>query len=337
MQQTIFIEQQIVDKAIAAFTRQFPMTIEWEKSIENGVDGFLTFQNARLPAEVKGDFRKQDLLKVFQQKVEYGNLIVIADFLPDALKTILKGQNINYLDTAGNAFIFFPPYLAIAVEGKKKAANNAILKDSAFTKTGLRVVFEYLKNDQLLQLPYRNIAAVAKVSLDTISQTNESLKQQGFIRQITNQQIALTDKKRLFEKWSDGYDNRIKPTLFYEKFSFLSVEAERKWKDLTLTAQSCWGGEAAASVQTDFIRPAVFTLYTTESKADLMRHYRFKPDHKGNIHVYFPFVAIDLMQNGVNKNFTHPILTYSDLLNSGDARNIEVAQKINESDVQFFF
>jgi hypothetical protein len=358
MQNPILLERQIVDKALDALTTQFPMTIEWETA-ENQtnkkvhVDGFLTLQNKRLAAEVKGDFRMHQLGKILQQKSDYGDFILIANILSDTIKEKLKEEGISYLDTAGNAFIFYPPNIAIAIEGKKRIVNQEVLKDKAFTKTGVGLLFQYLKDETILQLPYRAIADLAHVSLDTITKTNESLKQQGFMRQLTNKKIALTDKKRLFEKWADVYETRIKSILLYGKFSFLNSEAERSWKELSLSNKTIWGGEAAANFQTNFIRPAIFTLYSTESKEDLMRNYRFKPDPKGNIHVYLPFTDIKLMWNSVqimdnspigqgqiekqDRLFTHPILTYADLINSGDARNFEVAQKLYESHVKVFF
>jgi hypothetical protein len=356
MQNSIFIERQIVDKAIGALNLNFPIPIEWEVANERqdrGIDGFLMLQNKRIPAQVKGDFRMHELGKILQQKSNYGNFILIANILPDTIKEKLRQEGISYLDTAGNAFIIYPPSLTIAIDGKKREVNQASVKDKAFTKTGMRVVFNYLKSPSLLQLPYRTIADSVGVSLDTIAKTNESLKQQGFIRQLTGKQVALTDKERLFKKWADVYETRIKPPLFYQKFSFLNAEAERNWKSIPLSINACWGGEAAADLQTDFIRPAIFTLYSTESKGELMRNYRFKPDPNGNIHVYLPFIDIKficyeepIIPNLVvglandlekNKHFTHPLLTYTDLLNSGDARNYEVAQKLYESDVKILF
>lgn len=353
MEKAIFLERQIVDKAMGALSTIFPVSVHWEMANEvNGnlqIDGFLTLQNKRIPAEVKGDFRMHQLAALLKQKSNYDDFILIANILTDNIKEKLRQEGVSYLDTAGNAFIFYPPDITIAIDGKKREVNRESVKDKAFTKTGMRVVFQYLKNESLITLPYRTIAETVGVSLDTVAKTNESLKQQGFIRQLTEKQIALKDKERLFKKWADVYDTRIKPPLFYEKFSFLNVEAERNWKDTPLSINACWGGEAAADFQTNFIRPAIFTLYTTESKGELMRNYRFKPNPNGNIHVYLPFINIEFMCNtesfpiGIEDNsekvkyFTHPLLTYADLLNSGDARNYEVAQKLYESHVKFFF
>ena len=333
MYNSIFIERQIVDKAMDALIKHFPtpINIQWEGSNDQhdrGVDGFLIVQNKRISAEVKGDFRMHQLGKILKQKSDFGDFILIANVLPENIKEKLREEGVSYLDTAGNASIVFPPNIVIAIDGKKRVINQENLKDKAFTKTGMRVVFAYLINDSLLKMPYRTIAQTIGVSLDTIAKTNESLKQQGFIRQLTDKEMALTNKEKLFKKWADVYDTRIKPKLFYAKFSFLNNEAEQNWKKIPLSKNTFWGGEAAADIQTGFIRPAIFTLYSTDSKAELMRNYRLKPDSKGNIHVYLPFTNREIMSEN---NATHPLLTYTDLLNSGDARNFEVAQKLYEN------
>ena len=338
MQAAILKERQIVDKAIDALTTHFPMLVEWETAhlVDNKqpIDGFLLLQNKRIAAEVKGDFRMHQLVQLLAQKAKHEAFILIVNVLSENSKAKLKELGINYLDTAGNAFIFYPP-IAIAIDGKKKAVNRENLKDKAFTKAGMRLVFAYLKNETLIHQPYRDIAKIVGVSIDTITKTNESLKQQGFIRQLTDKKIALTDTKKLFEKWADVYETRIKPKLFYEKFSFLNTEAERNWKTIPLSKNACWGGEAAADLQTNFIRPAIFTLYSTESKVELMKQYRLKPDTKGNIQVYLPFTTnLEFMRE---EQATHPILTYADLLNTGEPRNLEVAQKLYENHVKIFF
>jgi hypothetical protein len=339
MHNSVLIERQIVDRAIAALSTHFPIAVRWEMSDtpttkKPSIDGFLTLQNKRIAAEVKGDFRMHQLEGILKQKSNYGDIILIANVLSDTIKEKLKLEGVSYLDTAGNAFIFYPPDIAIAIDGKKRETNKEIIKDKAFTKTGMRVVFAYLKDEVLLTKPYRTIAETVGVSLDTIAKTNESLKQQGFIRQLTDKEMALTDKEKLFKKWADVYETRLKPKLFYEKFSFLTDEAARNWQTLPLSKNTCWGGEAAADLQTHFIRPAIFTLYSTESKAELMRNYRFKPDKNGNIHVYLPFTA---MENMTAELATHPLLTYADLMNSGDARNFEVAQKLYDNHGKILF
>ncbi|MEO0043838.1 MAG: hypothetical protein RL329_3286 [Bacteroidota bacterium] len=327
----------IRDKAMEALTAHLPLSVQWESAdgpLADTPEGFLVFPNQRIYTTVKSECRMHHLSELWatKEKSQGTGFLLIANTISEPVKKQLKKLGINYLDTAGNASIFYPPAIAIVIQGAKK---QAILQpDKAFTKTGLALVFAYLTQDGLMQQNYRQIAAMLQISIDTIAKTNASLKMQHFVRQLTPTNMVLTDKKRLFQKWSDVYATRIKPKLFYEKFSFLTPAAERDWKSLKLSTQSCWGGEAAADLLTTHLRPALFTLYSTESKADLMRQYRFKPNPNGNIEVYLPFTDWNLM---AEKGMTHVLLTYADLLNSGDPRNFEVAEQIYETYAQKFF
>jgi hypothetical protein len=59
---------------------------------------------------------------------------------------------------------------------------------------------------------------------------------------------------------------------------------------------------------------------------DLMKNYRFIPDPKGNIYVHVPFGG-----NLVTIKRTNPLLVYTDMISSGDSRNLEVAERINDA------
>jgi hypothetical protein len=339
MQNIVFKQINLVDKAIEALKSSFPIQVTWENSPNTlpTIDGFFVLPNKRLATEVKIGFRISQLNEILKQKSNYGELLLITDGLSDVVKTILKKEAISYLDTTGNAFFFYPPTLTILIEGKKKLLEREKQKDKAFTKSGMRLVFEYLKDATLLQKTYRKIADLTNVSLDTIAKTNESLKQQGFISQVNEKQIVLTNPAKLLLKWADIYDTRIKPSLFYGKYRFLNAEAELNWKNLALQTPTCWGGEAAAALLTQDLRPEIFTIYTTETRAHLMRNYRLKPDITGNVHVYLPFADNHYLLNDDYKLITHSVLTYIDLLNSGDARNFDIAQKIYEKYISVLF
>jgi hypothetical protein len=339
MQNNFLKEISLADKAIEALKQHFPVKVSWEKQInsQDTVVGFLLLENKRLPTEVRSHFQMYQMGEILKKKSDYGDLLLIADAFTDAIKTLLKKEGISYLDTAGNAFMAYPPHLTLVIEGKKREIPPDKFKDKAFTKAGMRLVFEYLKNPALLQLSYRKIMELQHLSLDTIAKTNASLKQQGFIRQWTDKQIALTNTHLLLKKWADVYETRIKPSLFYEKYAFLNAEAALNWQNIVFQKNTCWGGEPAAALLTQDLRPALFTIYTTETRANLMRYYRLKPDVKGNIHIYLPFTDMHQILNIDNPFITHNILTYMDLIHSGDARNFEVAQKIYEKYISILF
>jgi hypothetical protein len=113
------------------------------------------------------------------------------------------------------------------------------------------------------------------------------------------------------------------------RYRFQNIEKERAWDQIELNEASFWGGEPGSDLLTNYLQPAVFQLYSTETKMDLMKNYRFIPDPKGNIYVHVPFG-----ENLVTVKRTNPLLVYADMVNSASYRNLEVAQKVDELYVQ---
>lgn len=334
MTQIQFIrERQTIENAIEALEKFTGLKIYWtqDDAHDNGIDGFMTFNNQTFPIEHKQEFSLSKLPSILQIKNRYPNLILISEKFSENIKLVLRDNKINFLDTGGNSYIQLPNSL-IFIDGQKTLVKTENYKDKAFTKKGLTIVFHFLNDDTLLNTTYRNISAVTGASLDTITKVIQSLRQQGFIIQIDEKSMRLIEKKRLFEKWADAYENRLKPHLFLGNFRFQNIEAEKNWQNINLNSASAWGGEPAASIITDyFLRPAIYTLYSMETKNDLIKNYRFLPDPDGNIKVFIPFITIK------NQESVTPLWVYSDMLNSGSVRNNEVAQKIYEKYVRKIF
>jgi hypothetical protein len=292
----------------------------------------LTINNIVFQIKLKRDFRLNQIPDLIDAKRQGLPFILIADAISDNVKTVLREHKINYLDASGNAFIQDYTGLSIFINGQKAVSKPEMNKDKAFTKKGLVVVYNLLIDDSLLNATYRIISEKTETSLDTVTKVLQSLRQQGFIVQVNDKTMRLTDKKRLFEKWADAYEMRLKPDLFIGNYRFKNIEAEKDWQNITLLPTSFWGSEPAASLLTDnYLRPEIFTLYSTETKAELVNHYRFLPDAKGNIKVYLPF------NKNKKQKTTSPIWVYADMLNSGIHRNIEVAEKIYDKYVKNSF
>jgi hypothetical protein len=56
-----------------------------------------------------------------------------------------------------------------------------------------------------------------------------------------------------------------------------------------------------------------------------MREFKLLPDNNGNIIIYNAFAD---NQQGKHKNTVHPLLVYTDLMNTGNSRCQETAQLI---------
>lgn len=61
-----------------------------------------------------------------------------------------------------------------------------------------------------------------------------------------------------------------------------------------------------------------------------MKKYRLVPDNNGNVKVFKKFWEND----AVNNNVVPPLLVYTDLINQGDRRCTETAQKIYDEYLQ---
>ena len=323
-----------METAIDALKSMVDLDVELHVNSKDAVrelmsNNSLTINNQTFQIKLKRDFRLNQMPDLIHEKQQNTPFILIADAISDNVKTVLREHKINYLDAAGNAFIQSNKGLSVFINGQKAVSKPEMNKDKAFTKKGLVVVYHLLIDESLLNATYRIISEKTETSLDTVTKVLQSLRQQGFIVQVNDKTVRLTDKKRLFEKWADAYEMRLKPNLFIGNYRFKNIDAEKDWQNIHLFPTSFWGCEPAASILTDnYLRPEIFTLYSTETKAELVNNYRFLPDAKGNIKVYLPFYK------NKKQTTTSPIWVYADMLNSGINRNIEVAKKIYDKYVK---
>jgi len=102
--------------------------------------------------------------------------------------------------------------------------------------------------------------------------------------------------------------------------SFFPIKKEKTW----------WGGEPAGDLLTNYLRPAELTLYTMETRNELIKNYRLIPDENGNVKAYNKFWQHD----EVDDNTVPPLLVYADLINSNDRRCTETALKIYDEFLQ---
>ncbi|MDD4144960.1 MAG: type IV toxin-antitoxin system AbiEi family antitoxin [Prolixibacteraceae bacterium] len=78
---------------------------------------------------------------------------------------------------------------------------------------------------------------------------------------------------------------------------------------------------------TDYLRPGELTLYTNNTRTELMRSYNLIPDPNGNVKIFKAFWDTADQQK---QKTVHPLLVYVDLMNTGDNRCYETAQMIWE-------
>jgi len=247
--------------------------------------------------------------------------IAIAYTLYPALKQKLKEHGVNYLEANGNLYVRTKNVILfldreLKLDMPKKAGNRA------FTPTGLKVVFGFLQQNELINRPQREIAKTTGVALGNIPKVIKGLQETGHVYKVDKKTYAFHDREELLQTWIGEYKKNLQPTLY--KGTFRLKPADREWRDLELQVpDTVWGGEPAGDLLTNYLRPERLTIYTNETKKNLMMHYGLVPDQNGNIQVYEKFWEQD-----DQRDIAPDLLVYADLMNTQDKRCIETATMI---------
>ncbi|MHB1922076.1 MAG: type IV toxin-antitoxin system AbiEi family antitoxin [Chitinophagaceae bacterium] len=325
------MEIYFIQEALQNFKKNTGFKGAWKKTkstaTDNGMDGevYFTFDKKKLmlPMQVSKKIGPQHLPAIFEKQKKVKDLVLVALDIPEQVAKNLRARRINYIDAAGNAFINSHD-IFILIEGKKPVRPQQGFQAKAFSKTGVKIIFQFLLNPGIINETIRSIANQADVSLDTVHKTIQGLKQLGYIIPITKKDMGWNNRKELFEKWIGEYDTRLKAGLHVGSFRFVKETDFLQWKEIHLKDNTCWSGEPAGDLLTNYLRPEILTLYTKETKMEVIKNYRVLPDPNGYIRVYQKF-----WQGKETQNVTAPpLLVYADLINTGDKRNIETAQKI---------
>jgi len=265
------------------------------------------------------------LLKYYKEALQYP-LLLITKYINNNKAEELKKNGIQFIDTAGNAYInYFPIY--IFIKGNKPYEQYLKKIEYKFFKpSGLKVIYALLINKELVKKPYRFIAETASVALGTVYWTMNNLIKLGFIIDMGKKGRKLLNNEELFNKWCIDYNEKLKPKLLINKFT----GPENWWINYKLNPDYAqWGGEIAANVLTKYLKPQDIIIY-----ADLKKYQKIvienmlRKDLNGNIFFYERFWELGM--NTEFKELVHPILVYADLINTKNKRVLETAKLIHE-------
>ncbi|SMO37903.1 type IV toxin-antitoxin system AbiEi family antitoxin [Fodinibius sediminis] len=272
-------------------------------------------------AEIKKEVRAHQLPRIYElAKTNTPFLLIGGQIFPN-IKEKLKERDINWIDGAGNMYIKNKDHFLFVDHNETFHIKEE--KDRAFTKTGLKAVFLFLQDETWIQKTYREIAEAAGVALGTIGYVINGLKKRKYLVKKDEKNYQLVRKEELIDEWIAAYETELKPKLHKGNFAFIDEKQAADWKNMTLDDQTVWGGEAAAELVTGMLRPQLLTLYTTQTKGNIMKKFRLKPDPNGLVHVYEPFWNIE-----DNQETAPPLAIYADLILTGDERNFKIAEKI---------
>ena len=335
------MEEEVFQLAIEAFKKNIPMpaeidTLDLEPAVTNGfrMDRRirLTIQEKVLDyyAEIKTTVTRTNtfLLLMNRDKINI-TLLLITRYINAQMAERLKQDGIEFIDTAGNAYINKPP-LYIFIKGNRppEIPKHALVK-RAFRPAGLRMIFAFLCNPGFENKNYREIAAATDVALGTVGWIMKELRELRFLLDMGKRGYKLIQKEKLFHQWVTAYPEQLRPKQSLGRFRGENGWWQQKKLD-PLMAQ--WGGEVAAARLTQYLKPELITLYVTGQQLNqLLLENRLKRDLAGDVEILERFWRPGGIWN--NDDLVHPILIYADLLATGNQRNIETAKMIYEQHI----
>jgi len=327
-------ETDIVNKAIHNLEKEIPIIWDWEIMISNkdlGIDGELdiTINNQKMlmVVEVKKDVKNHQLFNIIEYNRRFQNFLLVAEKLYPKVKKVLRENRINYLEGNGNVFIK-KDNIFLYIDANKTIKTQKEKRNRAFTKTGLKVVFHFLLDPQLINQTQRDIADITNVALGNIPLIINGLLENNFILKLNKNEYVINNYEELLNKWIAEFDQTLRPTIYKQRFRFQNRNQD--WRELQLnTEKTVWGGEPAGDIITNYLRPEKFILYTKETIRDLMINYKLLPDEEGDIWVYDMFWTTNFKSNTAPKE-----LVYADLMINDDKRSNETAKLIFNEYIQ---
>ena len=252
--------------------------------------------------------------------------ILVTEYATPQMADLMKEIGLLFMDTAGNAYINKPP-LYIFIKGNKRPENlKPVPIKRLFKPAGLKVVFALLNHPEMVDWPYRKIAAVTDVALGTVDWIFRDLKEIGFLVEMGGRKRKITNPLQLLKRWVEAYPEQLRPKLDIGRFK---ADDPDWWKDIDITGyNACWGGEVAAAKLTRQLKPEKVIIYAPEPPGKLIIEQKLRKTTGGDIEILKTFWTFDHELDALG--IAPPLLVYADLMATGDDRNIETAEMIND-------
>jgi len=273
------------------------------------------------------------LADVFAQRA-CENRMLFTDYVTAGLAERLREQGIWFADTQGNASINVPGKLMIHVIGHRPQP-AATPKGQYYSAAGAKAIHYLLKHGPHVHATYRDMSKASGVSIDKIGKLIRELETAGALRVHGPGDYEVVESDALLRQWVDAYEAKLGPSLLIGQYA---TAVELDFSSLIQQARAEFagrvvvGGEVAADVLTEHLRPSLLRLYVPEDGAsDARRKLRLAPSEQGTVELcvlYSPEMADEPAIPGMP--VADPVFVYAELMADGDDRLIETAARLRK-------
>lgn len=299
---------------------------------------FITIGEIQFAVEARPEIRSSSKGIVLQQLRDLkANVnkptILISKYIASEVANEFRAHTINYIDIAGNAYIMQDD-LFIFISGQKVQKTARTNQARAFQESGIKLIFNLLREPDNLRLSYRELSKLAGISIGSVSNVIRELEDLNFILR-TNKKCILKNPRDLLDRWIIAYHDVLRPRIVKKRMHFEFTGDYLSWKNLPFDQSKkkiLWGGEPAAAILTKNLRPEKFSIYTQENWQVVAKEMRLIPDESGKFEILDIFWKSDPSEKQI---LSPSLLIYADLIGSGIERNIQIADDIFENELQY--
>jgi hypothetical protein len=260
---------------------------------------------------------------IAQMKALPSPAILFADFVNPVMAGKLRRRSISFVDCAGNVSIKGKP-LDLYVKGKKSLQlRSKRVRGRAFNAAGLKLIFAIFNQPQFLHASYRDISNKVNIALGSVGPVIDDLYASGYI--LDEGERRLVNKKRLYERWVDGYLEKLRPK---QILACYTSDDENWWKKASPEDfHGLWGGEVVVAKSTPFMAPETISLYFSSNiqQKKFADFYGLREDAEGEICMYrnfwSPSYAGDENVDGLS-----PMIVYADIVDAINPGSWDVAK-----------
>ena len=260
--------------------------------------------------------------------------LLFTERVTETVGQILRDLGVNYIDTAGNAWIQNADLL-VWVEGKQAASPPLPVRT---TTKALQLSFLFLTGHPWCNEPYRRLAEHTGLSIGMISKAVKMLARDGHVTVGENGRW-LRQPEKFLAHWEDNWRAQLRPQLgeircqgrpdpgFHELLKMCSSEPQ-------------WlvGGELAATRVCGNVVPVNATIHVPPgNRTKAMERMRLRPNPEGTVTILETFGSNNRWSEKPSKvtselafQLADPILIRAELLGNQDERLRALATELLE-------
>lgn len=262
--------------------------------------------------------------------------LLITDYATPQVADKLKELDVPFADAAGNAYLRGPNFLVWLTGRRPLTTLRPPRAGRAWQPTGVKLIFALLCNPDWVALGYRELAARAGVANGTVGWVMRELAEQGFLVKARKRAIPrrLHNRRKLLDRWVEVYTGTFRQTTLLKRYR--AEEDPEWWRTLDPKRHAALlGGEPAATLLTNYLKPGTVTVYAKPAYFTLLLDYKLREAPDGEVEVRQKFWPFD--HTWEHPNLVPPVLVYADLLATGDARCIDTARRIYDGHLARLF